>query len=276
MIVRRLKNDELYHHGIKGQEWGVRHGPPYPIEDKVMRKGTKLNSVIRVNSYDAQALKDKDYNKKAQQKLLENKRWLYTYNKDNEWDNKVYKGAFSAYNYQRGAAAIAECQYEVIKDLKMPTKKERFDNFKALYDDKKMKKAVQEETKSTCKLLIRYGVGNNKERAEYKRILNRLDNLKTEQDWKTAYDIFNHMMENNYYYKSTREYSKNMAEKFDAMVDDNNQGKYNRAQDPVIIFRTSEALKVVGDIRVMDVKEIADNYNEVKEELKKHGENLKL
>ena len=24
MIVRRLKDDELYHHGIKGQRWGVR------------------------------------------------------------------------------------------------------------------------------------------------------------------------------------------------------------------------------------------------------------
>lgn len=23
--------DELYHHGIKGQRWGVRHGPPYPL-----------------------------------------------------------------------------------------------------------------------------------------------------------------------------------------------------------------------------------------------------
>lgn len=25
MVVRRIKNDELYHHGIKGQRWGVRH-----------------------------------------------------------------------------------------------------------------------------------------------------------------------------------------------------------------------------------------------------------
>ena len=25
--------DELYHHGIKGQTWGVRRGPPYPLED---------------------------------------------------------------------------------------------------------------------------------------------------------------------------------------------------------------------------------------------------
>lgn len=23
--------DELYHHGIAGQKWGVRHGPPYPV-----------------------------------------------------------------------------------------------------------------------------------------------------------------------------------------------------------------------------------------------------
>ena len=24
---------ELYHHGIKGQKWGVRNGPPYPLHD---------------------------------------------------------------------------------------------------------------------------------------------------------------------------------------------------------------------------------------------------
>lgn len=42
MKVRRLpkwvKNDydlELYHHGIKGQHWGVKNGPPYPLDRKV-------------------------------------------------------------------------------------------------------------------------------------------------------------------------------------------------------------------------------------------------
>ena len=38
--------DELYHHGIKGQKWGVRHGPPYPIGSQsgsiVIKKGTKV------------------------------------------------------------------------------------------------------------------------------------------------------------------------------------------------------------------------------------------
>jgi hypothetical protein len=27
-----IREDELYHHGIKGQKWGVRHGPPYPLK----------------------------------------------------------------------------------------------------------------------------------------------------------------------------------------------------------------------------------------------------
>lgn len=27
-----MPNDELFHHGIDGQKWGVRHGPPYPLD----------------------------------------------------------------------------------------------------------------------------------------------------------------------------------------------------------------------------------------------------
>ena len=27
-----LRADELMHHGIKGQRWGKRNGPPYPLE----------------------------------------------------------------------------------------------------------------------------------------------------------------------------------------------------------------------------------------------------
>lgn len=26
--------NELVHHGIKGQQWGVRNGPPYPLDEK--------------------------------------------------------------------------------------------------------------------------------------------------------------------------------------------------------------------------------------------------
>lgn len=29
---RYWDDDDLLHHGIKGQKWGVRNGPPYPLE----------------------------------------------------------------------------------------------------------------------------------------------------------------------------------------------------------------------------------------------------
>lgn len=37
MIVRRINETpaELFHHGIKNQHWGVRNGPPYPLDRKV-------------------------------------------------------------------------------------------------------------------------------------------------------------------------------------------------------------------------------------------------
>lgn len=33
--------DELYHHGIKGQKWGVRNGPPYPLKEGSKSKAEK-------------------------------------------------------------------------------------------------------------------------------------------------------------------------------------------------------------------------------------------
>lgn len=39
-VVRTL---ELWHHGIKGQKWGVRNGPPYPLEDGKGKKSKTSN-----------------------------------------------------------------------------------------------------------------------------------------------------------------------------------------------------------------------------------------
>lgn len=32
-FIQEMKMNELYHHGIQGQKWGVRNGPPYPLDD---------------------------------------------------------------------------------------------------------------------------------------------------------------------------------------------------------------------------------------------------
>ena len=33
----------LMHHGIQGQKWGVRNGPPYPLDPKTIRNPFKMN-----------------------------------------------------------------------------------------------------------------------------------------------------------------------------------------------------------------------------------------
>lgn len=250
----------LKHHGVKGQQWGVRNGPPYPIEDKVMRKGARISSVSGLYS-NARA-----YSRSGKP--------MYTYNADDKWDNDVYKGPFSKYLKNRGAQLITEHQYEVVKDLKMPTKQERMDEFKNLINDKKFKKDAINTMWGIQNQLIAYNMGSSEAMKKNIRQLD-LQNLKTDSDYKTAYEIFNHAMEAQHYYKSTSEYMRRMSKKYDAMVDDNNQGIYNRAHDPVIIFRAHKVLKPVASQPVSD-EYIEKTTNKMRRELKKHGESLKL
>lgn len=61
MIVRRISNDELYHHGVKGQQWGVQNGPPYPLnatgralvkQQRLMKKQEKaINETMAAAKY---------------------------------------------------------------------------------------------------------------------------------------------------------------------------------------------------------------------------------
>lgn len=49
-IMNKLENigfdDELKHHGIKGQKWGVKNGPPYPIKyEKSVEKNDKHSKI---------------------------------------------------------------------------------------------------------------------------------------------------------------------------------------------------------------------------------------
>ena len=109
--VQKIDAEYVKHHGVKGQQWGVRRGPPYPIQTG-MKKGTKLASV----SY---------WSDKQFKTIKEKQRMLYTYNPKDKWDRKVYRGPFSAYKYNQVLSPILERQFVTTKDLKMPTSKAR-------------------------------------------------------------------------------------------------------------------------------------------------------
>lgn len=181
---------------------------------------------------------------------------MYTYNPDDEWDSLIYKGPFLQYKFlYAGAQFAVEHQYEVVKDLKMPTRKERVDEFINLYSKKKnMVVRDLERVQAVMKKMgVSIDVGNKDVNVR---------ELKTDADRDAAYEIFNHAMENAAAFRSTKAYAKLMAKKYDAMVDDNNQGVYNNAHDPVIIFRANEALREL-DSKQVSAKEILDNFENV-------------
>lgn len=58
-LVRRMINgDELFHHGIKNMHWGVRNGPPYPLDSKVSKRiKSGHNKKVRVSAKEYQEMR---------------------------------------------------------------------------------------------------------------------------------------------------------------------------------------------------------------------------
>lgn len=259
--IQRDSRTVLKHYGVEGQHWGVRRGPPYPIEDKTMHKGERLRSVSTWLSSDA---------------YKDSGRPLYAYNANDPFDNMVYKG-FYATNIAltRNPMIIAEHEYEVTKDLSMPTKAERVQEFKDLYNEKKMGKKVRKELDSISEALVKWNIGSEEDQKKFKEFNSK--KIETDEDWKLAYRMFCQVMNAPPgKYKSVGEYMSRMSKKYDAMVDDNNQDVYNMAHDPVIIFRANDALKTVGQAKILSVQDILDARNEVEKTVRAAGRVPKL
>lgn len=69
--------DELYHHGIAGQRWGVRNGPPYPLkstdysqsEKKAQKSGSVLLTLAATTAATAATYVARDVTLKAMDKI---------------------------------------------------------------------------------------------------------------------------------------------------------------------------------------------------------------
>lgn len=53
-------NDYICHHGVKGQQWGVRNGPPYPIKENKASNRIHINegSKKKLNGYTAKDIQN--------------------------------------------------------------------------------------------------------------------------------------------------------------------------------------------------------------------------
>ncbi len=234
----------------------------YKPGSTILPKGMRLNSVSGTYSNSNQ--------------YKNSGRWMYTYRADEEWDNKVYKGPFTAYLvYYRGVKFVKEHEFETISDMKMPTRKEREDEFRNMLNDPKWGPTTKKELDKTRKYLIKYNIDGDRQKWSSLNV----KKMKTDKDYDTAYEVFGHAMEEMQSFKCTKEYARRMSDKWDATVDDNNVGTYNKTVDPIIIFKADKFLKDVSDPnnpKYVSPSEMMKNYKEVESELKKEGKDVLL
>ena len=86
-----MDNEYISHHGIKGQRWGVEHGPPYPVKRtsdgkptkvSIIKKRLKANAEVRATKKAAKKEeREEEKHKKLRSEAIRNPKSLYK-NKD--------------------------------------------------------------------------------------------------------------------------------------------------------------------------------------------------
>lgn len=153
IYFRPVYSNELYHHGIRGQKWGVRNGPPYPLKggkyavtkkkklrsesnrhnssynkrhyDKTINKGATLSTL----SWNPDRTKDTDMFFATYDKL-DKQQYRAMFNKKTEtelfdqYGNKVGTGKFYKYNIDN----------KIVKDVKVASEDSSVEGFKKMYE----------------------------------------------------------------------------------------------------------------------------------------------
>lgn len=223
-------SSELWHHGVKGMHWGVKNGPPYPLDTRKHRTKSsdrvtllkKGDTAYRVSSVSNESnsghafisFKDSDHSK-----YVNNVKAL----------QETFGSSWKGY----------DMTLKVTKDLVSPTKKRAVDELiKAVDSDPELKK---EYARSASKMHIFKPSGI---------IEKELNGAKTEKDIEKIYrDISLAAAESPEFRK--KYFSKLQSYGFNSMYDGGDMnGKGVNTEAPILVFERK------GYLNVVDTKEI--------------------
>ena len=188
-------------------------------------------------------------------KRSDNEKKLFVYREDDPHDKDVYEGAFTKFiKYRDSTNQIFKRKFENIDDLVSPSAQRRAELFVETY---------RENPKLYSELLNRtdaYAQARKAQGVKYSPSLESFigkaifDKNTSDIDLKRyGYGLFNMGNEwndsltakgNNKYYKKLKKSG------YNALIDDNNAGIYNDANEPLIVLNAKKYLKNIGSERL--------------------------
>ena len=215
----------IQHHGIKGQQWGVKHGPPYPIDRN--KSGTKIKKGThfqRLSVYDESVSKGHAY---------------VTYLKK---DNRHYKGFFTYHlKMNNKGKPVYSIDMTAKKDMFSPSRLERAKTFTQLYNKDKV---FRKELGSYYKDSISYFSPLPRKYYQYK-----FSKLKPNELIEKGYEVFTRSIGGNEYIRS--KYFKALSKKgYDFVNDDLDGGFLKLGKEPAIVFDRTKSLQYNGQKKV--------------------------
>lgn len=229
--------DYLIHHGVKGQQWGVKHGPPYPIDYDNYRTLVKRgNTLHRISARDESEEKGMAY--------------ATFYKKDNDH----FKGFFSK-QLLRGshgldsAEKVFDITLEAAQDLLSPSYKERLDTFVEMMNDEDFNLS-----KKLAEYEGTYINGNDRSIPAISRGLQFISEKTRYTSKKAEKDSYGNGIQYKTFTRSLgapdgkvrQEYFKRLSDKGFNMVVDDYDRKISYGSQPIIVFNRDGTLKYVG------------------------------
>lgn len=234
----------LQHHGIKGQEWGVKHGPPYPIDRMhgrtTIKKGHKFK---RLSRYDESGYKDGS-----------------AYVTITKKDSERYKGFFGARLYGLGKAQMKDMDvyqvtYEAAKNMVSPSRKERIDTVLEMYKkDPEIRKELANYYRNDYHHKGAKLLPSKFYEMRFDKFAKKLENNKVKY---TVYDTFVRSIGGNEIVRN--KYFSELAKKgFDYVNDDlDTAGRFGK--EPSIILDRKGTVKYKGQVK-LDEKDIIKTW----------------
>lgn len=268
----------IKHHGILGQKWGEKNGPPYPLSG-----GDYSSAEIKAMSYNRRIKKNSIYNKKHFDTVLDKDKTVLTtlsYDKDRtknadmfyathtKLDKHQYNALFNrkvpqeVYDEKGKKIGNEMCfKYKINNNIKSNIKvasedsgaeefaklfRENRDFYNFVTDKKRMQSYFVEE---------KYKFKGYREAAEAVERMRKNPNKITEEDVKTAYRLFNYVIPydgkggtdtrgaHDVKVQRTKFFNELKKDGYGAVLDTNDAiyGGF-KAESPVIVFDTTQVI----------------------------------